>query len=622
MLSDSSQRRRAPRNSLHRLSSAPVKRAKDSRRRRPANPAAKRGDSSEQPSRWSAVLAGLLPIFFFWKTTGYGFLLDDRILFETSSSLNEPSAILRAFTTDVGALRHGAEAPLSSYYRPVFLALSNVYFSVVGPSTFGWHFAAVLLAGLAGLCAFGWLRRVGLHAPHALAASAVFSLHPSHVSSVAWVSGIQELLAAIFSLAALSTAVSYARGPASRTPQASRRLLFLSGLAFLCALLSKEVAVAGVLVLGALLIAPPSNGDSDSRKLERRRLKQVALLFAALLALYLAARWIVFGGLAQRFPTAPGPILSLASVPLVLVSYVSLLAFPTSFSIFRPERPVASFLMPEVYGSALTLAVFLIVATVAIRRRRDLWLPIAWFGIWLLPVLNVWALDPQWIVTDRYLFLPSLALPWLLALVLPRRAAGIVLWSLALLTGILTLRYSAIFESEKTFLVAMEKAEPTSPIVFAEKGRLLVKEGNLPAAREAYRRAIELDPYAPSALNNLGDLALQDNDFEAARTYYTRAVSKHGGGSRRFKTLVLALARARWPSEALRIARETAERWPDDFQIHVLIAALCQASGSTQDARIAFEKATRLRPSDPILLGGVEGLPERVGVPRVGAGGG
>ncbi|MBV8201824.1 MAG: hypothetical protein JOZ15_14470, partial [Acidobacteria bacterium] len=47
-------------------------------------------------------------------------------------------------------------------------------------------------------------------------------------------------------------------------------------------------------------------------------------------------------------------------------------------------------------------------------------------------MLNLWALAPQSMVTDRYLFLPSLALPWAVGLVRPPRLAVATLAVLAL----------------------------------------------------------------------------------------------------------------------------------------------------------------------------------------------
>ena len=81
---------------------------------------------------WALLLAALAPLLVYWPATGYTFLLDDFVLFKTSPSLSDLGSIPRGFLTDVGALRKGADTVISSYYRPVFLALSTIYYKLVG----------------------------------------------------------------------------------------------------------------------------------------------------------------------------------------------------------------------------------------------------------------------------------------------------------------------------------------------------------------------------------------------------------------------------------------------------------------------------------------------------------
>jgi hypothetical protein len=70
----------------------------------------------------------------------------------------------------------------------------------------------------------------------------------------------------------------------------------------------------------------------------------------------------------------------------------------------------------------------------------------------------------------------------------------------------------------------MAQAEPTSPLVWSEKGRLLLRNGDLPAVRAALTRAVELAPLGPGALISLGDLELRQGDLAAAEVHYRRAL--------------------------------------------------------------------------------------------------
>jgi tetratricopeptide (TPR) repeat protein len=538
------------------------------------------------------LAAAVVPLLLFWFTTGFGYLLDDYVLFQKSASLEDLSSISKGFATDVGALRKGSETVLGSYYRPVFLALSTLWYQIAGGKPFSWHLAAVALAGLIGALACLLFRRLGFPPLLALLASLVFSLHPAHVSSVAWVSGIQELLAALFVLVAV---LALLRRPGA---EGDRRAIAVSTVAFVLALLSKEVAI-GLLPLAGLWAFARRGTDPD----ESRRFGRAALVFAGVTVLYLAVRIAVLGGLANPWPNAPGFAASIPSVPVAFVAYLRLLVWPGGFSIFRPERPVWGPLDGPVLLALLALIALALLAVLVIRKRRELLLPTAWLAVWLLPVLNLWALDPQWMVTDRYLFLPSLAIPWFLILLVPRRFAVVTLSLLAIVFGALSLRYAVIFADERTFVAAMEKAEPSSPLIFSEKARLLLRDGKTAAAEAALQRAVELDPKDSESLRQLGDLVLERGDLAGAEAYYRRALVGEPSGSRSFKLLAIAHARAGQSQHAFDLVEESVSRWPEDFQVQLLHALFLQRRGERQKAEKTFEAARRLRPGDPAVTG-------------------
>ncbi|MBV8199299.1 MAG: tetratricopeptide repeat protein, partial [Acidobacteria bacterium] len=429
----------------------------------------------------------------------------------------------------------------------------------------------------------------------ALLASLVFSLHPSHVSSIAWASGLQELLAAAFVCCALHALLWRREDRGDAVP------LALAAGAYALALLSKEVAIGLLPFVGAWALAAAKSDPAESRRLWR-----ATGVLAAVTALYLGTRVAIFGGLALPFPGAPGFRAALPSVPVALVTYLRLLVWPAGFSIFRPERPIYGPLAPRVLLSTGVLLALLLAGAWLVKRRRELALPLAWAIVWLLPVLSLWALDPQWMVTDRYLFLPALALPWCLLAVKPERLALALLALLTVVFGILTVRYSAIFHDQRTFLAAMEKAEPTSPLVFGEKGRLLLRDGDLSAARAALRRAVELDPLGPGALTSLGDLELRQGDLAAAERHYRGALVVRPYASRGFKLLAIARSRAGQREPALALAAETARRWPEDFEAQLLYALFLGEAGERQQAGAAFEAARRLRPHDPAVAGSLD----------------
>src|SRR6478672_12119152 len=109
---------------------------------------------------WAVLAAAFAPLLVYWRTAGYTFLLDDFVLFKTSPSLSDLGSIPRGFLTDVGALRKGTDTVISSYYRPVFLALSTIYYKLVGGDPAAWHAASCVIAALIGALACGFFLRL------------------------------------------------------------------------------------------------------------------------------------------------------------------------------------------------------------------------------------------------------------------------------------------------------------------------------------------------------------------------------------------------------------------------------------------------------------------------------
>ncbi len=585
---------------------------KEGRRRRSPSPAGPAAAAKQRPagrSPWGyGLLAALVPLVAYWPTLGYGFLLDDFVLFQTSASLSDLGSLLDGFRHDLGAVRIGSDEVISSYYRPIFLALSTLYFQLVGGAPGGWHFAAVLLAAWLGWVAYRLLARFGLPPLSALLASLVFSLHPAHAGSVAWASGLQELLAALFAFFAVRALQWRRAGDALPIVAAAT--------CYALAVLSKEVAIVlpAFVAIWAFVALPPDDPG------QTRRLRRATFVLGAVAALYLAARIAVLGGLAHPPATAPGFVASLPSVPVALATYLRLLFVPVGFSFFRPERPDAALNSAPVLLSVaflLALAALVVWAFCTKRTigslpdgasRRSLLLPIGWIVLWLAPVLNLWALDPQWMVTDRYLLLPSLGLPWLLALVLPKRFTNRALALVAALFAVLTLRYSAIFADPQSFIAAMEIAEPTSATVFSEKGRLLLEAGRNTEARQALERAVALDPLAPRPLLSLGNLEMEQGELDGAEGHFRQALIQRPYASRPFKLLAIARAKAGQGEAAFRLIEEAARRWPDDFEVQLLDAIFRGVRSDRPGALAAFAAAGRLRPDDPALAGGFDAM--------------
>lgn len=126
------------------------------------------------------------------------------------------------------------ESPRGHLYIPLtYTAWWGISLFTDAATGFKWASVAVHL--VVALILLTVLRRTGASPPIALAATALFAVHPLTVASIAWVSGLKDLLAAAFGLSAVALIVR-SRGEG--------RAALLATLCFAAALLSKPSAIA------------------------------------------------------------------------------------------------------------------------------------------------------------------------------------------------------------------------------------------------------------------------------------------------------------------------------------------------------------------------------------------
>lgn len=546
-----------------------------------------------------ALLAAMLvPIALYLPTLRFGFLFDDRPLLIDNPIVASPRGPGEILTTDLDANARNSEAPATNYLRPLFIAGAAGLHRLFGQAPLGWHATAIALHGLLAGLAFVLLRREGMGAATALAAAQLFALHPAHVQSTAWVSGLQDLL---FGAATLVAFLACRRS--LRRPTASWEPLGVLAVAFAIALLAKEPAIGLILFVGAEAFGwiPAAAGAGVDR---RPRAELLVLLAVA--GAYFAYRWSVLGELAHPFPTAPALPEALASVPVALLAYGRDLFWPVGLFLLHPARPVAAALSGESLGAACGLLVLLAAAYGAMRRWPSLARPLAWVAAWLAPVLALWAVNPEWMVMDRYLLLPSLGLAWALALLLPLetarwRSRAAVWMALVVVFAGLSLAAMRTYASEERFWSTAITSDPGSSTAWAEWARLRADAGELAAAGEALQRAVELDPRAQLPRLRQALLAVRRNDLATARAILTGLVERNPGYLPGWRNLVVVQARGGDLAGADATLAQALERFPQDPLLWTQQAILLRQQGRREEALAAIHRAAALAPQDAAM---------------------
>jgi Flp pilus assembly protein TadD len=546
----------------------------------------------------AALVAVLLPIVLYLPTLSFGFVFDDRPLLIENPVVQAPRGLGEILTTDLDPAARAQEAPTTNYLRPLFLGLAAGLYAVFGANPVGWHLMAVLMHGLLGGLAFWLLRREGLGIVGALAASLLFSAHPSHVQSAAWISGIQDLL---FALLAILAYLAYRASAEQERPRISR--LAPVGVAYAVALLAKEPAVGLLLFVGGEACWQWWLARHGDEHVPRRPWAELGVL-AGVTGAYFVYRWSVFGGLAHRFPTAPRMAEALASVPVAVAAYLRDLLLPVDLFLLHPARPVSSWLAPKALISLAVVLAVTALAIGAIRKRPELARPFLFFAAWLAPTLALWAINPEWMVMDRYLLLPSLALGWALVVVFPLVGRGRRVTA-ALLIGAfaaLSLLGMRVFRSEETFWNAAVEADSGSSSAWTGWAKLRSEAGDLTAAGEGLEKAIALDPQAQLPRLRRALLALRNGQPAAAVSELDELTRRNPSYLPAWRNLVVAYDRAGDGAGAWSTLERALALFPNDPLLWSHRAVVLRGAGRREEALAAIRQAAALAPRDATIV--------------------
>ncbi len=331
----------------------------------------------------------------------------------------------------------------------------------------------------------------------ALAASAIFLVHPIQTEPVLYIYQRSILLACFFSLLALMAF--------------QKRHPWIGVMLFVFAFESKESALAVPLALALLHV----------HRLRRTLLAGVLTLEMGALALlaYRNEATVGFGAARQI-----SPLQYLEAQFRVVYTYLRLLVwpYPQSLEYEFPASPGLWLLIAQVAG-LLALVGFGMWAW-----RQDRWRV---FGVSILAFLVLLAPTSSIIPSadaafEHRLYLPMLAFAVFLSSVLTRLPwQKLVTTAVLALFAIVTVQRGTVWSSDvKLWEDATAKAPHKARAWFNLGGALLATDPE--KAKAAFGRALELQPVYPEIYYDLGMIEQANNSFLTAMAYYQRAVEQ------------------------------------------------------------------------------------------------
>jgi hypothetical protein len=457
------------------------------------------------------VLLALLAFAVYSNSLSNGFVGDDQDQL-LRNPLVSGHRIAAAFGSGVWAFR-GVQG---NYYRPLQFVIYSLVHALAGFQPFVYHLLFALLHALTTIAVYFLAERLTGRQRAALAAAALFAVHPIHTEVVDWIASLPDLMMTAIVVFAVWRFASQGGSPRGRQI-AAHCLLYLAALG------SKET---GIMLL-PLFIGFERICLARTLREVRRNVALYAGL-AATLAVYLAARWAALGGLAPAQQTFYhlGATEFLLSAVVIAAEYLGKLVLPLGlnyFHIFEPTRGVTLQL-------AVSVLALVAVAWVALRRstRPPISYGILWIALTIAPALHLTGVG-QNVFAERYLYLPSVGFVWIAGMLWDWWAArhAQLAWTagFALLFAAAwqTVTRNPDWRDDFTLLRQTIAQSPAAGILHNNLAGVYVDRNDLPQALNEERLAVQLEPNSAPFHKNLG-LILMARDPRAAAVEFAAAL--------------------------------------------------------------------------------------------------
>ncbi|CAN5533775.1 tetratricopeptide repeat protein [soil metagenome] len=361
-------------------------------------------------------------------------------------------------------------------------------------------------------------RGEGQYVVAAAIGAAVFAVHPVQVEAVAWISGMNNLLAGVFALACVAFYIRFAR--AERPMRAGWYVAVC--VSMLLALFSKPTAI-----ITPLLILP------IDALLLRRSWRAIAWSLTPLVLM--AIPFVIIGRLSQLAPSTyvPPVLQRLIVAGDALGFHLRKLVWPNPLLIDygrQPQRVLAAGGFSAI--NWITLAAAVTLAVITWRRQRWVAACLAIFvgGVALVLGLVPFSFQEYSTVADRYVYLSMLGVAIAVAMLLTafRSAASKYIAAAVVLAFAACSFHQAGYWADSTPLAQHTLAyEPDSLAATSMLAFMAQHDGDHVTEEYYYRKGLNRAPNDVELNYNLGTLLLADRPAEALKYFdvlYNRGI--------------------------------------------------------------------------------------------------
>ena len=567
------------------------------------------GRHAKSPVTELLVCLGLVAVT--WAIFGQT-LAHDFVNFDDHVYVYENPIVIRGLSTEgiIGAFTHSH----ARNWHPLTTLSHMLDCQLYGLNAGGHHLTNVILHTISVLLLFLVLKQMTAAFWQSAFVTGLFTVHPLHVESVAWIAERKDVLSAVFFILTLAAYARYAR-----TPSAPRYLLV--ALLFTFGLMSKPMLVTLPFVL--LLLDYWPLGRIGGHKSEvRSRLPRLITEKIPLFALS------AFSCIATLFAQRQGPsaidqlpfLWRLNNAFVSYVTYIWQMLWPARLAVFYPHPNDRLPLVEVIVAIAFLVGISLLV--IYLRRTKP-YLVTGWFWYlgMLVPVIGLFQVGEQ-AHADRYTYLPQIGLyimvTWTVGDLLlesapraPRALVGVAAAIVMVSLGVRALGQTSYWKNSETLWNHTLAVTGENDVAHNNLGFVFLRGGELDKAISQFQAALDIrfrnteTHYSLGAAliqSNLGNVLARKQLWEEAIDHLQEAIrlrpdyadAYYNLGSVLFQQGRIDQAIAQW-QKALAIR-------PRDVEAHRNVASALRKQGNVKEAISEYEQALNIVPEDSVAL--------------------
>ncbi len=297
-------------------------------------------------------------------------------------------------------------------------------------------------------------------------------------------------------------------------------------------------------------------------------------------------------------------------VPIAITSYFELIFWPKILTLYHSELLFSG--ISFIVRLFLT-ALYFITIVVAFFKNKSVFFWLLFFFLALAPTLTPFRLN--WIVAERYLYLPSIGIFTLIAIGLDRlgnlkKGLKPILYGLLIIV-IIALQIRTIvrnidWHNQDNLWIAASKTSPSSPNNHNNLGDMYGRWGNKQKAIEEFQTAIALKPNYGDAYHNLANVYRELGQIDKALENYENAIKFNPYLWQSYQNIAAIYFEQQQYDKSLEYIQKATQINPQNLNLKNNMGIVLLAMGDKQKAKEVFLFVLGIDPNNQVARAGVQ----------------